>query len=216
MLLSIAVAPVLGVKLAVPVVTVAMVISHGARAFYFRKTVDWKIFALLFSVAFPFILLGVHTYISLSEAAVGLMLGIILLLTIPLRRLLKNKSVPIPRAAIGVVAVPYGFLSGASFGVGMILGPFLLGAGLVGETLIATVAVQGFMLNVIKSVAFGFSPLLTPPYLLLGIGLGLCTFPGHYIGRRIVRKTRQSTHTIVLELFMLTGAVFFISRWFTA
>lgn len=214
LLLSIAVAPALGVKLAVPVVTVAMVISHGARAMYFKKKVDWKVFSILFCCAFPFILLGVHTYVSLSEAAVGLLLGTILLITIPLRRFLKNKSVKIPRAAIGLVAIPYGFLSGASFGVGMLLGPFLLGAGLAGETLIATVAVQGFMLNVIKSVAFGFSPLLTPYYLALGVFMGLCTFPGHYIGRKIVRNTKASTHTIVLELFMVTGAFYFISRWF--
>lgn len=191
-----------------------MVISHGARALYFRHDVDWKLFALLFVCAFPFILLGVHTYVALSEAAIGLLLGTVLLITLPLRRILKNKSVQIPRAAIGIVAIPYGFLSGASFGVGMLLGPFLLGAGLAGETLIATIAVQGFFLNVIKSVAFGFSPLLTPWYFATGIFMGICTFPGHYIGRKIVLRTRRSTHTVVLELFMLTGAFYFISRWF--
>ncbi|OED42269.1 hypothetical protein AB833_06340 [Chromatiales bacterium (ex Bugula neritina AB1)] len=191
-----------------------MVISHGSRAWLFRRSVDWKVFALLFTCAFPFILIGVFTYVSLSEAAVGLFLGILLLITIPLRRLLKGRKIAMPRSAIGVVAVPYGFLSGASFGVGLILGPVLLGAGVIGETLIATLAVQGFLLNTIKSIAFGFSPLLTPKLIAIGIGMGICTFPGHYISRKIVRKTSLRVHTVLLEVVMVIGALYFLSRWF--
>jgi len=85
LLLSIAIGPVLGIKLTVPLVSVAMVVSHGMRAFVFRKDVDWQIYTLLFAVALPFILLGVYTYVGLSEASVGLFLGTILLVTLPLR-----------------------------------------------------------------------------------------------------------------------------------
>ena len=214
LLMSIVISPVIGVKMAIPLVSVAMVVSHGMRAIVFRKTVDWKIFKLIFFVALPFILLGVYTYVGLSEAAVGLFLGTLLLLTLPLRRYLKNKEIKVPHSAIGAIAVPYGFLSGASFGVGMILGPFLLGAGLSGEVLIATLAVQGFMLNVIKVIAFGFSPLLGVTEIAIGVAMGLCTFPGHYIGRKIVKRAAINTHVILLEAVMLVGAIYFISRWF--
>ena len=214
LLLSIAISPVVGVKMTVPLVSVAMVVSHGLRAFLFRHSVDWRIFFLLFSVALPFILLGVYTYVGLSERAVGLFLGSLLLITLPLRRFLKNREIKIPRTAIAAVAVPYGFLSGASFGVGLILGPFLLGAGLSGEVLIATLAVQGFMLNLIKSVAFGLSPLLTSTDIAMGVLLGLCTFPGHYLGRKLVRNTSNTAHVLLLEGVMVIGAFYFISRWF--
>jgi len=216
LLLSIAIAPAVGVKLTVPIVTVAMIISHGSRAWLFRRSVDWGIFIMLFSCALPFILLGVYTYVSLSEAAVGLFLGCLLFVTVPLQKILRNKSISIPRWAIGVVAVPYGFLSGASFGVGMLLGPFFLGAGLAGETLVATIAIQGFLLNIIKTVAFGFSPLLTSTTAAIGIVLGLCTFPGHWLGRRLLKRTRREAHTRMLEVYMLMGACYFVSRWFVA
>lgn len=214
LLMSIAISPVLGIKMTVPLVSVAMVVSHGMRAFVFRKAVDWQIYVLLITVALPFILLGVYTYVGLSEASVGLFLGTILFITIPLRRLLKHKQVPVPRAAIGFIAIPYGFLSGASFGVGLILGPFLLGAGLTGEALVATIAVQGFTLNLIKTIAFGISPLLGIREIAIGIGLGLCTFPGHYIGHKLVKRTSDSVHVLFIEAVMLIGALFFISRWF--
>ncbi|MDJ0945760.1 MAG: sulfite exporter TauE/SafE family protein [Kiloniellales bacterium] len=215
LLMAIAIAPAIGVKLTVPIVAVAMIVSHGSRAWLFRNSVDWRAFATIFIVAVPFIIGGVVFYIELSEAAVGLFLGSLLLTTVPLRRVLEGRSIQVPRAGLAVAAVPYGFLSGASFGVGMMLGPFLLGAGVVGETLIATVAVMGFLLNLIKTVAFGLSPLLTPSYMLVGAGLGLCTIPGHRLGRHLLRRTPIRVHTLFLEAFMLLGGIYFLSKGFS-
>jgi len=210
LMLAIAIAPVLGIKETVPVVATAMVISHTSRAWLFRKSVDWPAFRLLFFFGLPFIILGVMFYVELSEAAVALFLGLFLLVTLPLRRYLAGKSIKIPRNAIAAIAIPYGFLSGASFGVGMILAPFLLGAGIVGEALIAAAAVAGVVLNITKTIAFGLSPLLTPSLALFGIVLGLCTFPGHATGRWIMRRTSIKMHTLVLEGFVSLGALYML------
>ena len=210
LMMAIGLAPVLGIKETVPVVAAAMVISHTARAWLFRKAVDWGAFRMLMLFGLPFIVLGVLFYVELSERAVALFLGSFLLVTMPLRRVLAGKSIAIPRQAIAVIAVPYGFLSGASFGVGMILAPFMLGAGIAGETLLATVAVAGVVLNLTKTVAFGLSPLLTAELAVLGALLGLCTFPGHAVGRWIVRQTPIRVHTVLLEVFVVLGAVYML------
>lgn len=210
LLLAIAIAPVLGVKETVPVVATAMMISHASRAWLFRKAVDWGAFSWIAVFGLPFIILGVLFYVELSERAVALFLGTFLMIAMPLRRYLAGKQITIPRKALGAVAVPYGFLSGTSFGVGMILAPFMLGAGIAGEALIATTAVLGIMLNVTKTVAFGISPLLTTDLAILGVGLGLCTFPGHTLGRFIVRRTSIKLHTVVLETFVVFGAAYML------
>ncbi len=212
LMMVIAIAPAIGVKLTVPIVAVAMIVSHGSRAWLLRKAVDWQAFRTIFFVAFPFILAGVFLYVELSEKAVALFLSMMLLITTPLRRALKGRSIDVPKFGLAAIAVPYGFLSGASFGVGLMLGPFLLGAGIAGEALVATVAVNGLLLNVLKAVAFGFSPLLTKETFLIGIGLGLCTIPGHHIGRFILRRTPIRVHTLFLEAFMLLGAVYFLTK----
>lgn len=215
LMMAIAIAPVIGVKLTVPIVAVAMIVSHGSRVWLLWKAVDWRAFRTVFFVAFPFILAGVFLYVELSEKAVALFLGSMLLITTPLRRVLKGRRIDIPRYGLAAIAVPYGFLSGASFGVGLMLGPFLLGAGIAGEALVATVAVNGFLLNLLKTVAFGFSPLLTRETMLIGIGLGLCTIPGHYIGRIILQRTPIRIHTLFLETFMLLGAIYFLTKGLT-
>ena len=210
LLMAIALAPVLGVKETVPVTATAMMISHASRAWLFRKAVDWGAFQMLFIFGLPFIVLGVMFYVEMSDRAVALFLGCFLLVTMPLRRYLAGKSIAVPRKAIAAVAVPYGFLSGTSFGVGMILAPFMLGAGIMGEALVATVAVSGVVLNITKTVAFGLSPLLTAELAALGVALGLCTFPGHAAGRWAVRRISIRVHTLVLEIFVGVGAVYMI------
>ena len=216
LMLAIALAPVLGVKETVPLVATAMMISHASRAWLFRKAVDWGVFAMLLCFGLPFIVLGVMFYVDLSDKAVALFLGSFLLITIPLRRFLKNRNIAVPRKSLAIVAMPYGFLSGTSFGAGMILAPFMLGAGIVGEALLATVSVSGVMLNVTKTVAFGFSPLLTAELAMLGILLGICTFPGHALGRQIVRNTAIRVHTVLLETFIITGAIYMLWKGITA
>ena len=215
LMMAIAIAPAIGVKPTVPVVAVAMIVSHASRAWLLRNAVDWPAFRIIFLFALPFIIAGVYFYVELSEAVVGLFLGTLLLITLPLRRWLKGRSVQIPRASLAMIAMPYGFLAGASFGVGLILGPFLLGAGVAGEALIATVAVNGLLLNLIKTVTFGLSPLLTAELMLIGIGLGLCTIPGHYLGRLILQRTPVRIHTLFLEAFMLVGALYFMRQGFS-
>lgn len=215
LLMAIALAPALGVKETVPVTATAMMISHSSRAWLFRRAVDWGAFRMLFIFGLPFIVLGVLFYVELSERAVALFLGTFLIVTMPLRRYLKGRSIAVPRKVIAVVAVPYGFLSGTSFGVGMILAPFMLGAGIVGESLLATVAVSGVMLNVTKTIAFGLSPLLTAELAMLGVALGLCTFPGHAVGRWIVRRTSIRVHTAVLETFVGFGAIYMLWKGMT-
>ena len=146
----------------------------------------------------------------------ALFLGAFLIITLPARRFLAGRKVAIPRAALAGVAIPYGLFSGASFGASMMLGPFLLGAGLVRETLIGTKAVLGFLLNVIKTVAFGLSPLLTMEYALVGAGMGRCTIPGHWLGRWIVRRTSIRLHTLLLEGVIAVGAVYFLATGLSA
>ena len=216
LMMAIAIAPVVGIKAAVPIVATAMVVSHGSRAWLLRGAVDWQAFKTIYVVAFPCILIGIYLYVELSEAIVALFLGLMLLVTVPLRRVLAGRSIQMPRAGLAVIAVPYGLLSGVGFGVGMILGPFLLGAGITGEVLVATIALQGFILNVVKTIAFGASPLLTREFLLIGLSLGLCTFPGHWIGRMLLRRTPIRVHAVILEVFMLIGALYFVYRGISA
>lgn len=210
LLLAICLAPILGVKETVPVTATAMIISHSNRVWAFRHAVDWQAFASVFGAAVPFIALSAIIYISLPVPVVALVLGCFLIVTVPLRRRMSKKEFRVGPRGLAMAAVPYGLVSGSTFGAGLMLAPFLLGAGLAGEQLVGTVAAIGFGLNLTKAAIFGFSPLLNLTLLIKGIVIGLFTIPGAYAGRWIVRRTPIRVHTQFMEAFILCGAVFFL------
>ncbi|MDE0347033.1 MAG: hypothetical protein OXI66_14835 [Boseongicola sp.] len=188
----------------------AMMISQALRARLFRKAADWGAFRMLTCFGLPFIALGVLFHVELPIQAVALFLGAFLFVMMPLNRCLAGKSIAVPSKPIAASTVPYRFILGTSFGAGMILVTLVLKAGITGESLLATVAVGVVMLNVTKTVAFGLSPLLTAELAALGVALGLCTFPGHAVGRWIVRRNSIRVHTLVLETFVGIGAVYML------
>ena len=212
LVLAVMLAPLLGVKETVPVVATALIISNVARIWAFRKSVAIKEYLAVFTAALPFIVLSAYVYVSLPVGVVALVLGIFLLASIPLNRTLKKKEVKVGLKGLALAGIPYGIVSGSTFGAAVMLAPFLIGAGLAGETMIGTIAILGFSLNVTKTVVFGMSPLLTSELLTMGILVGLCTMPGAYIGRWLVRNTSVRVHAQFMEIFIACGGVLFLNE----
>ncbi len=210
LLLAICLAPILGVKETVPVTATAMIISNANRVWAFRRTIDWRAFGSIFGVAAPFIALSAFVYVRLPVPIVAVLLGLFLIASVPLRRYIARREFQVGPRALSMVAIPYGLISGSTFGAGVILAPFLLGAGVFGEYLVGTVAALGFGLNLTKTVVFGLSPLLDHPLLIKGIIIGLCAVPGAYVGRWIVRRTSIRVHTAYMETFIICGACYFL------
>ncbi len=213
LLLAICLAPILGVKETVPVTATAMIVSNMTRVWVFRHSVNWKAFTAIFGAAVPFIVLSAVIYISLPVTVVALLLGTFLLISVPLRRYMEKHDFKVGVKGLALAAVPYGLISGSTFGAGMMLAPFLLGFGLAGEYLVGTVAALGFGLNLTKSLVFGFSPLLGAPLLAKGVLIGLCTVPGAYVGRWIVRNTSLRVHKLFMEGFIVCGAAYFLWKF---
>ena len=210
LLLSVCLAPLLGVKAVVPVVAVAMVISNSNRSWLFRQAISWPVYRAIMITALPGIILGAVVYIYLPVRAIAIILGVFLILSIPLRRILKKRNYKVGMRGLSTVGIGYGLISGTVFGAGMILGPFLLGAGIVGEGLVGMIAVLGLTLNLTKSLVFGIGELLDSNMLTAGIVIGLFTIPGGYAGRWIVRHTSLQIHTLLVEILLIIGGCYFI------
>ena len=207
-MLAVMLAPLLGVKETVPVVATALIISNVARIWAFRRSVAIKEYLAVFLTGLPFIVLSAYIYVSLPVGVVGVVLGLFLLVSIPLNRTLKKKRGESRAQRSGSRWDPYGIVSGSTFGAAVMLAPFLIGAGLAGETMIGTIAMLGFSLNVTKTIVFGMSPLLTNDLMVTGILVGLCTMPGAYVGRWLVRNTSVRVHSQFMEVFIACGGLF--------
>lgn len=210
LILAVGLSAVVNVKLAVPLTTVAMIISNTGRAWAFRKAIPWHTALLIFASSFAFIVLGAVLFVHMSERLAQGLIGAYLLLTVPMRHFLVGRGIAVGRRGLAAAAVPYGLISGIYFGSGLVLAPFLIGAGILRERLVALIAVLGLGLNLVKTIIFTGSPLLTGSTLLLGLAIGLCTIPGTYVGRSLLRVTPVRLHAVVLEAIVVISGLAFL------
>jgi len=214
LLLSVCLAPLIGVRAVVPVVALAMIISNINRIVLFRNQIDWKAYRAIMITGLPGIIFGAVVYLYLPLKGIAIAMGCFLLLSIPLRRVLKKRNYNVGYRGLSAVSIVYGVVSGTVFGGGIILGPFLLGAGIVGQSLVGLVAAMGLTLNVTKTLVFGMGSLLDSQMVSLGVLVGLFTIPGGLLGKWIVKNTDLGVHTIIVEILMFFGGSYFLYQAF--
>lgn len=169
---------------------------------------------IVFAAALPFIVIGALFFVGVPEPLAYGLIGSYLLCTVPLRHILVGRRIAVGRRGLAAAAVPYGLISGVSFGAGLVLAPFLIGAGILGESLVALIAVLGLGLNAVKTVVFASSPPVTGPALPIGVAIGFCTIPGTYAGRWLLRITPLRLHAAALEILVVVAGLGFLYEAF--
>lgn len=210
LMLSICVAPILGVKTAIPVVAVAGMISNVTRASLFRKHISVSVAFAVLIAAIPGIIVGAWAYSRMSSQVVAAVLGVFLLASVPLRRDFARREIGVSAPGLSAAGAVFGIAGGFVVGAGLILAPFLLGAGLIGESLVGTVAIIGFTLNLTKAAVFSSTTVLTPALTALGIAIGLVSIPGVWCGRWILINTSIRLHTLLVEALIIAGGLYFL------
>lgn len=210
LLLSILIAPLIGVGAVVPVLAVALVISASSRVFAFRNEIDRAALANVMVPALPGIVSGAVIYSYLPPWLISVILGVFLLAVVSIRRPLEKRGARVGVVGLGLAGALFGLLSGVTIGGGMILAPFLIGRGLVRERLAALFAAVGLLLNLTKTSVFLATSTLDMHLLALGAAIGLCTIPGTYLGYSILRRTSVRVHTNFVEGLVFVAGIGFV------
>lgn len=204
--LSIALLPVLGVRAIVPVLSVAMVVGHLGRLYAFRRQVDWRGGALLVATALPGSVTGTMVYARLSETATAAVLGVVLTGLVVLRSLRPAFTFRLSTPAFAAAGLAFGFLNGLTVGAGVLVLPLLMFFGLSGIALVATDALVGLGMNLMKAVAFAALGVLEPVLVLHGVLIGLLTVPGAFVARALIHRLSIRGHARLIDLTILVAA----------
>jgi uncharacterized membrane protein YfcA len=212
LLMAIFIAPVVGVKAVVPTVGIATLIAHVVRVWVYREHVVWRPALVMLVGAIPATIASARLYAALPADIIALILGVFLLTSVPLRRLMAKRELRFGSRSLGLIGATYGLLAGTTIGGGILVIPALLGAGLAGMALLATDAVIGLTILTVKAAVFGGFDVLTPRLLLIGSLLGLCMIPGTYFARWLIVRTPLHVHVVAMEVIVVLGAGSFLWR----
>ena len=207
LLITLFIAPIVGPQALVPMISVLMLINNASRVWFYRHAMDMRTVLKITAVALPMAFIGAQLYVRLESALIQMILGAVLILSVPLRRWLERaKITPSPVAVYGVGAT-FGFLSSLIVGAGMLIVPLLMGIGFAGPALLATDAAISVAVNLFKAVVFGALDALSLQYFILALVLGVCTIPGTACAAWVVRRTSIRLHTALIEGIILIGGL---------
>ncbi|PWK55345.1 sulfite exporter TauE/SafE [Silicimonas algicola] len=205
LLVTLFIAPIIGPKALIPVISVLMLINNFSRVWFYRSGLHVPTVAKISAVALPMSWLGAELYVQMDSAQIQSVLGAVLVLSVPVRRLIdRMKITPGPVAVYGIGAT-FGFLSSLIVGAGMLIMPMLMGIGFAGPALLATDAAIAVSTNFFKTIVFGALDALDAGHFLLALAMGLCTVPGTACAAWIVRRTSLHLHTAIIETLIIFG-----------
>ncbi len=209
-ILTAALVPLIGVKAVVPVLAVAGVVINAGRFWFYRGSLERRALGVVLAASLPFLVLGTWLYSILDARAIGTLLGIAVMASIPLRRILKARQIVLQTRGLAVGAGVFGLASGVTTGTGVILVSLLLGAGLAGPAVLATDALATIALDLCKAALFQRFDLLDAQAFSTGLVIGFATIPGSALAAWLVTRMGATLHVRFMEALILCGGGFML------
>jgi uncharacterized membrane protein YfcA len=210
-LMPLVLVPLIGAGPVVPIIAISSIFTNLSRFVAYFRYADRRRVLIVIAAAALTTALGAYGYTRLTNAGAALVIGTMLILSVPLRRLLKRHDVRIGDTGLGLGAVGYGVVVGGTSGSGVILLSLLMAVGLEGAAVIATDAVVSLATSAIKISVFGLAGVVTPQVFAFAVLIGAVSLPGAFLARAFVERMPVHVHTAILDAAVIAGGVVMIT-----
>jgi uncharacterized membrane protein YfcA len=210
-LMPLVLVPLVGAEPVVPIIAISAIFSNLSRGTAYFRYVDRRRALIVIACATLTTALGAYGYTRLTNAGAALVIGSMLILSVPLRRLLRRRAVRIGDSTLAGGAIGYGLLVGGTSGSGVILLSLLMAAGLEGAAVIATDAVISVITSIIKISIFGLAGVVTAQVLAFALLIGAIGLPGAFLAKAFVERMPVHIHTAILDVAVVIGGLVMIS-----
>jgi len=210
-LMPLVLVPLIGAEPVVPIIAISAIFANLSRSIAYCRYVDRRRALIVIAAAAFTTALGAYGYTRLSNAGAALLIGTMLILSVPLRRALRRHAVRIGDTTLAAGAIGYGVVVGGTSGSGVILLSLLMAAGLEGAAVIATDATISVVTSMIKISVFGLAGVVTAQVLAFALLIGGIGVPGAFLAKAFVERMPLQIHTAILDVAVITGGFVMIS-----
>jgi uncharacterized membrane protein YfcA len=209
-LMPLVLVPMVGAEPVVPIIAISALFTNSSRVTAFLKYADWRRAGIVLAGAMPTCVLSAWGYTRLSNAGAALVIGSMLMLSVPLRRLLKRHDVKVGDGGLALGSIGYGAVVGGTAGSGVILLSLLMAAGVQGAGVIATDAAISIVIGIAKTSVFGLAGVVNAQVVAFALLIGIVALPGAFLARAFVERMPVHVHSAILDAVVLLGGVFLI------
>ena len=209
-LMPLVLVPIVGPEPAVPIIAMAGLLTNTSRATAFMRSIDWRRALLVLAGAALPCAFSAYGYTLLTGKGAMFVIGGMLMLTVPLRYLLKRHAVKVGDKGLVAGAAGYGAVVGGTVGAGVILLSMLMAAGLEGAAVIATDAVISVAIGFVRLAVFGVAGVISAQVIAFALLIGLVAFPGAFLAKAFVARLPLHVHTAILDAVVAIGGAVMI------
>lgn len=210
-LMPLVLVPLIGAEPVVPIIAISSIFTNTSRFAAYLRYVDRRRALIVIVAAALTTALGAYGYTRLTNTGAALVIGLMLISSVPLRRLLRRRDIKIGDTGLAAGAVGYGVLVGGTTGSGVILLSLLMAAGLEGAAVIATDAVISVTTSIIKISVFGLAGVVTAQVLAFAVLIGAIAIPGAFLAKAFVERMPVHIHTAILDVAVIAGGLVMLS-----
>jgi uncharacterized membrane protein YfcA len=209
-LMPLVLVPLVGAEPLVPIIAISAMFSNSSRVAAFLRHVDWRRTIIVLAAAVPTCVLGAWGYTRLSSAGAALVIGAMLIVSVPVRRHLKKRDFRVGDGGLALGSLGYGVVVGGTAGSGVVLLSLLMAAGVEGAGVIATDAAISIVIGVVKISVFGLAGVITAQVTAFALLIGIVALPGAFLAKAFVERMPVHVHTAILDAVVLLGGFFLI------
>jgi hypothetical protein len=153
----------------------------------------------------PTCALGAWGYTTLTGKGALIVIGGMLIASVPLRRLMRRRGLVLSDRGLAAASFAWGPLAGGTVGSGILLLSLLMAAGLEGAAVVATDAIVSIGIGLTKLVVFGLAGAVTAKVIAIALLIGAVAFPGAFLAKALVSRLPVHVHTAILDAVVAGG-----------
>lgn len=211
-LMPLVLVPLVGAEPVVPIIAISALLTNTGRAAAFRSFIDRRRVLIVLAAAVPTCILGAYGYTRLTNTGAMLVIGTMLILTVPLRRRLRRRDFHLGERGLAVGAAGYGVVVGGTAGSGVILLSLLMAAGLEGAGVVATDAAISIVIAFVRMLVFGVAGVVSAQVIALALLIGGISLPGAFLAKALVQRLPVHVHAVMLDAVVLIGGAVMVAR----
>lgn len=213
-LMPLVLVPLVGAEPVVPILSLSALFTNSSRTAAFWRLVDWRRAAIVLVAAVPTCALGAWGYTLLTGAGAALVIGAMLIASVPLRLLMRARGLALSNRGLAAAAFGWGPLAGGTVGAGIILLSLLMAAGLEGAAVVATDAAISIGIGLTKLVTFGLAGAVTAKVIAVALLIGAIAFPGAFLAKALIARLPMQVHSVILDAVVAGGGAVMIVNAF--
>lgn len=198
-----------GVEVAVPVSTIAQMLSNLSRVVMGWKEIDWRAVGMFLLLAVPFTALGAFGFAKVPKGPMTIVLCSFLIV-FAVMKLMGKMRLPHSPSTMVVGGGVTGLVNGLLGISGPLSSAVFLTLELAPVSYIASEATTAAVMHIVKAIVYGKLNLMSDSIFLSGCGIGCAMILGNFIAMRFIRNVNKKLYQKVVAGIMIAVSLWLI------